>query len=102
MDGINHCYLKHKAGNRESKQNYVSGHKSCKCGGHKKCQEDGVDYRGTPWSIFPQTFIMVPSENECACECDKDEKCGSWTFVKGLKIIYTQIYMLIFRNIVEI
>ncbi|HAO15801.1 MAG TPA: hypothetical protein DDE71_09640 [Tenacibaculum sp.] len=79
-DGINWCYLKSKANNRKSKSNSTSGRTSCSCGGHKKCFDPDTDYIANGADIG---WIRVNSEKDCSCECDKDDRCRIWTWVKG-------------------
>ena len=76
-DEPNNCYLKHKADNRETKANHISGLKACTCKGYRKCQIDGKFF-GINHSVHEK--VKSASAKECSCECDKSESCGSWVF----------------------
>ena len=79
-DGVNHCFLKATTDGRQPTRNLVSGRKTCSgCKASKSCQDPGVDY----YYGDIRTVLGSATPDECACQCEKVNECGSWTWAKG-------------------
>ena len=79
-DGVNQCHLKKSLAKKKAMANMTSGEKDCPCRANKACQQPKADY----WYGDIKT-VKAMSPEECACQCERLNKCQVWTWVKGNK-----------------